>query len=58
MFDNYTVEVKDANTKIKPSTAIEDLRNAYLESTPTRAEAIVGPLLGRIKWNQQPYYNT
>lgn len=58
MFDNYTVEVKDANNKIKPSTAIEDLRNAYLESTPTRAEAIVGPLLGRIKWNQQPYYNT
>ena len=57
MFNEFASQIKVANVKIKPSAETENMREAYLEPSPTRAEAIVGPLLGNIKWNQSPYYN-
>ena len=47
MFNEFASQIKVANVKIKPSAETENMREAYLEPSPTRAEAIVGPLLGQ-----------
>lgn len=57
MLGELASQVKFANKNIKPSAEIENMREAHLAPVPTRAGAIVEPLLGNIKWNQRPYYN-
>lgn len=52
-------QIRQASRTIKPSPSIQEMRLRAIEGRHDglRAVGSVAPLLGRIKWNQRPYYN-
>lgn len=52
-------QIQDALKHTKPTSQIQQMRRQVLEGTSQdlRVSRAVAPLLGRIKWNQRPYYN-
>lgn len=59
LLGNYAAEVKVAAKALKASKETELMRSLALrgELSDLRATTSVAPLLGNIRWNQQPYYN-
>lgn len=47
-----------ASKALKPTRAVQEMRRSAIEGrSDLRVATSVAPLLGRIKWNQRPYYN-
>lgn len=59
MLDGMKTQIQQASRTIKPSKSIQEMRLRAIEGRHEglRATGTVAPLLGRIKWNQRPYYN-